>query len=99
MREETTAYFTATTGLKLCDSAQVRNTPSSADGRAGTGVVYTVTLRMNSECEKEFLQQVTKLRNRTTRSREEGVSPDGRKHDEWIDVERRGDELLVTYTD
>lgn len=97
-REETPAYFSASTGLKLCDSAQVRNTPSRADGEAGIGVVYTVTLRMTPACEKDFLRQAAELRERTTLSRERGISRAGRKHDEWISVQRKGDELLVTYT-
>jgi hypothetical protein len=97
-REETPAYFNSATGLRLCDSAQVRNTPSSGDSNAGIGVVYTVTLRMNRECEKDFLRQVLELRRRTTQSIERGVSTDGRKHDEWIGLEHRGDEWIVTYT-
>ncbi|MFL6857193.1 MAG: hypothetical protein ACJ8EB_04715 [Allosphingosinicella sp.] len=97
-REETPAYFNAATGLKLCDSAQVRNTPSPADGQAGVGVIYTVTLRMNPACENDFLRQVGELTDRTTLWRDHGISRDGRTHDEWISVESKDDELLVTYS-
>jgi hypothetical protein len=90
-RPENPAYFNSVTGLKLCDTAQVRNISTPESTQAGTGVVYVVALRMSPGCEEDFLRQVDHLKQQ---SRPDGYPTD----DTWINVEDTGQELLVTYS-
>jgi len=92
-RQETPAYFNSVTGLKLCDTATVRNKHTSETDSAGIGVVYVVSLKMSPACKTDFLRQVDAMRQKL---RPKGSSSP--RDDTWISVEDEGEELLVTYT-
>jgi hypothetical protein len=90
-RQESPAYFNSVTGLRLCETAIVKNRRTPETDMAGIVVVYVVSIRMSSQCEADFRRQVNALRNKT---RPNGIPVD----DTWIDLESVGDGLIVTYT-
>lgn len=92
-RQETPAYFSETTGLKLCDTATIKNEHDPATDNAGIGVVYVVSLRMSRSCERDFLRQVENMQRRL-RPQGYPTGPD----DSWIEVEPKGDWWIVRYT-
>jgi hypothetical protein len=57
-RPETPKYFSDSTGIDLCEQAQVSN-----DGKPknlGVGFEYRVLITMDEACEKDFFSQVRK---------------------------------------
>ena len=91
-RDDSPAYFERVTGIAICRSSLVRSRHPKEEASSGTGVIYSVRLRMTPNCERNFLRKVGEFQRRAD------PMGSGDLKGQWIEVTREDGWLAVLYT-